>query len=111
MRSCFTLEELLLFREMLGAPRNEYRKITVFFKDVPIILSSRGLRLVAYRGKSGPYIYLSCLVHTVLKKKIITNFENLGEFAFKNDFLASLEKTERHGNTGPLSHTVRVRWS
>lgn len=56
------------------------------------------------------YIYLVWSI-LCLKKKKITNFENLGEFAFKNDFLASLEKTERHGNTGPLSHTVRVRWS
>ena len=47
-------------------PRKEYRKITVFYKDVSIILSYRGLRLVAYRGKSSPQIYLSCLFHTVL---------------------------------------------
>lgn len=28
-------------------PRKDYRKITVFYKDVSNILSSRGLRLVA----------------------------------------------------------------
>lgn len=52
MSSCFTLRILLM--EMPGALRKEYGKTTMFYKDIPIVLSSKGLRLVDNRGKFIP---------------------------------------------------------